>query len=147
MEGRVNSGAMFNRWSGWAIGLLLSGCASLMPSGGPGAEVQSQRHLHHVAVVWLKPPADERVKQQYIEASRAFAGLPGVLNYQIGVPAQIKRSRTSAALDESYDIAVSAVYESQEAFEAFIKHPEYQRVAQQILRPLVDRYKVYDFVE
>jgi heme-degrading monooxygenase HmoA len=50
-------------------------------------------------------------------------------------------------LDESYDVAVASRFESQEAFEAFLKHPDYQKVAQDVLKPLVDRYKIYEFVE
>ena len=129
------------------VGLLLSllnGCAVSTPS--VEAETQSHR-LHHLVVIWLKNSGDETMRQQYIEASKDLAQLPGVLAYDLGTPATIKRSHTSSALDESYDVAIAAEFESEEAFATFLKNPEYQRVARQVLRPLVDKYKVYDFVE
>ncbi len=103
--------------------------------------------IHHLVVVWLKQTGDVALRQQYIEASKSLAALPGVLAYDVGTPALINRGHANPALDESYDVAVSAVYESQQAYEAFLKDPEYIRVAQQVLRPLVDKYKVYDFSE
>lgn len=105
------------------------------------------RKIHHLVVVWLKQAGDEKLRQQYIEESKRLAQLPGVLAYDVGTPAAIQRGHANAALDESYDVAVSSVYESREAYEAFLKNPEYLRVAQQVLRPLVDKYKVYDFSE
>lgn len=105
------------------------------------------RKIHHLVVVWLKQAGDEKMRQQYIEESRRLADLPGVLAYDVGTPAVIQRGHVNAALDESYDVAVSSVYESREAYEAFLKNPAYLRVAQQVLRPLVDKYKVYDFSE
>lgn len=128
------------------VGLLLSfssGCAV-----NPPFEAEAPAHrLHHLVVIWLKQPGDATLRQRYIDASQPLAHLPGVLAYDVGRPAAIERSHTSKALDESYDVAVSAVYESPEAFAAFLKNPEYRQVAMQVLRPMVDRYKVYDFVE
>ncbi|MGY6274824.1 Dabb family protein [Methylomonas sp. MgM2] len=115
-------------------------------AGTPHREIETHR-LHHLVVVWLKQAGDETIRRQYIEASRPLAHLPGVLAYDIGTPALIKRGRASSALDESYDIAVAAVFESPEYFTAFLKNPEYQQVAINVLRPLVEKYKVYDFVE
>lgn len=119
---------------------LLAGCAST-PTGEPAPR------LHHLVVIWLKQPGDVQLRQQYIQASKPLANLPGVLAYDVGTPATIQRSHASKALDASYDVAISAVYESQEAFAAFLKDPEYQRIAKEVLRPMVDKYKVYDFVE
>lgn len=110
-------------------------------------QADSSRPVHHLVIVWLKQAGDEAQRQQYIQASKAFAELPGVLSYEVGTPASIKRSRVNAALDESYDVAVASRFESEEAFEAFLKNPDYQKVAQEVLKPLVDRYKIYEFVE
>lgn len=103
--------------------------------------------VHHVVVIWLKQPGDENGRRQYIQESQQFARLPGVLSYDIGSPVAIQRGRANTVLDESYDLAISSTYESRQAFEDFLKNPEYVRVAQEVLRPLVDKYKVYDFIE
>lgn len=123
---------------------MLSGCAISTP---PLDAERPAHRLHHLVVIWLKQSGDVTLRQRYIEASKPLANLPGVLAYDVGTPAVIKRSHASKALDQSYDVAVSAVYESPEAYAAFLQHPEYRQIAMQVLRPLVDQYKVYDFVE
>ncbi len=122
------------------LAALLGGCAAA-PTSKPAPR------LHHLVVIWLKQPGDAQLRKQYIQASQPLAKLPGVVAYDVGTPAAIERKQTSKALDDSYDVAVSAVYESPEAFAAFLQDPEYQRIAKDILRPLVEQYKVYDFVE
>jgi quinol monooxygenase YgiN len=112
------------------------------------ADTDAESHkVHHLVIVWLKQAGDEKLRRQYIDESKPLAELPGVLAYEVGTPAAINRGHANAAVDESYDVAVAAVYENREAYEAFLKNPEYLRVAQQVLRPLVDKYKVYDFTE
>jgi len=103
--------------------------------------------IHHVVIVWLKQHGDTQLRQQYIEQSKPLADLPGVLSYQVGMPANIKRARLNPAVDESYDLAVDSVFESQQAYEDFLKHPDYVRLAQEVLKPWVESYKVYDFAE
>ncbi|MDD2760555.1 MAG: Dabb family protein [Methylomonas sp.] len=118
----------------------LNACSNARPAAGLDAP-----RLHHVAVVWLKAAGDEALRRQYVEASLSLAHLPGIVSYSAGTPAEVRRSRANAAVDESYDVAISAVFENSEAYQAFLQHPDYVKLAQQVLRPLVDRYKVYDF--
>ena len=125
---------------------LLAACASTQMESGQMSKAVPHR-LHHVVVIWLKQSGDTNVRQRYIEASKQLAQLPGVLAYEVGTPATIKRRHASAALDDSYDVAIASVFENPQAFETFLKNPKYAQVAQQVLRPLVDKYKVYEFVE
>jgi len=123
--------------------LVLGACHVLTPdpiapSGGS---------VHHVALVWLKQAGDPAARRQYIELSRPLENLPGVLSYRLGTPLEVRRERASTALDKGYDVAVSATFADPDALEAFLKNPDYQTVAQQQLRPLVDKYKVYEFAE
>lgn len=122
--------------------------SGLMHSSSSQAEQDESVHkIHHLVIIWLKQAGDDKVRQQYIEESKGLSRLPGVIAYDIGAPAVISRGRANPALDESYDLAISSSYESRQAYEEFLKNPEYLRVAQQVLKPLVDRYQVYDFVE
>ncbi len=125
------------------LGIALTGCGS-MPDKLPSVS-QSAGTLHHMVIIWLKQPGDATVRQQYIDASKPLANLPGVLSYQVGVPATIKRSHANASVDESYDVAIASVFESPQAYEAFLKNPQYAQIAQGVLRPLVEKYQVYDF--
>lgn len=124
---------------------LMAGCA-VLPAQSEVQTETSQR-LHHVVIVWLKESGDQRVRQRYIDASRQLSHLPGVLSYEAGAPAVMPQRRASKALDGSYDVAVASVFESQQAFAEFLKNPEYVHIAQELLRPLVEKYQVYDFVQ
>ncbi|MGR8941198.1 MAG: Dabb family protein [Gammaproteobacteria bacterium] len=103
--------------------------------------------VHHVVVVWLKQHGDPEARRKYIEGSKRLSKLPGVLSYDIGPIAGIKRDKPSPSVDDSFDLAVSATFESKEALENYSKHPEHHKVIQDVLKPLVDRYKVYDFAD
>lgn len=125
--------------------------ATALGIAGPAAAQQGTetggKKAYHVVLIWLKQHGDADARQKYIEGSKRLGKLPGILQYNIGTPATIKREKTSPALDNSYDIAVSSTFESQQALENFLKDPEHHKVVQEVLRPLVDKYKVYDFAE
>lgn len=127
------------RWVPMMLAVILSGCAA--------TPVEPQHRLHHLVIVWLKQPGDANLRQLYIDKSKPLAQLPGVMAYDVGSPARVKRRHTSSALDESYDVAIASEFENQAAFELFLKNPTYGRIAQEVLRPMVQRYQVYDFVE
>lgn len=112
------------------------------------AENSSAPHkAHHLVIVWLKQHGDKNIRNQYIEASKRLAKLPGILSYKIGTPTMMKRDNPSPALDDSFDIAISSTFENLQALENYSKHAEHQKVIQEALKPLVAKYKVYDFVE
>ncbi|MGR9115112.1 MAG: Dabb family protein [Gammaproteobacteria bacterium] len=110
-------------------------------------EQTKQRKAYHVVIIWLKQHGDENARRQYIEGSKRLAKLPGVLAYNIGTATAVKRERPSHALDDSYDIAISSTFESLQALENYLKHPKHHQVVQEVLKPLVAKYKAYDFVE
>ncbi|MGR9087762.1 MAG: Dabb family protein [Gammaproteobacteria bacterium] len=112
----------------------------------PANTIDGKRY-HHVVIVWLKRHGDPEAQRRYIEGSKRLSRLPGVLDYAVGPVADIKRDTPSPSVDNSFDIAVSATFESQEALENYSKHPEHHKVIQEVLKPLVDKYRVYDFVE
>jgi hypothetical protein len=111
------------------------------------ANTADGKKYHHVVVIWLKQHGDPEAQRKYIEGSKRLSRLPGVLSYDIGPVADIKRDKPSASVDDSFDVAVSATFDSKESLENYSKHPEHGKVIQEILKPLVDRYKVYDFTE
>jgi len=129
-------------------GLLLLAALSLghvayaeQPAGASGGKV------HHLVVIWLKQHGDPEARRKYIEGSKRLSKLPGVLSYDIGPVAGLKRETTSPAVDDSFDIAISATFENKAALENYSKQPEHQKVIHEVLRPLVDHYKVYDFAD
>jgi heme-degrading monooxygenase HmoA len=102
---------------------------------------------YHVTVIWLKQHGDAEARRKYIEGSKRLSKLPGVLSYNIGTITTIIRDKPNHAVDDSYDVAISSTFESKQALENFLKNPEHHKVVHEVLKPLVEKYKVYDFVE
>lgn len=102
---------------------------------------------YHVTVIWLKQHGDAEARRQYIEASKRLSRLPGVLSYNIGTVTTIKRDKPSHSVDDSYDVAIASTFESRQALENYLKNPEHHKVVHEVLKPLVEKYTVYDFVE
>lgn len=103
--------------------------------------------VFHVVVIWLKQHGDENARRQYIEGSKRLAKLPGVLSYDVGTITDIKREKHSPGVDDSYDVAVTSSFESKQALENYLQNPEHHKVVFEVLKPLVEKYKVYDFAE
>ena len=128
--------------------LLLPAALSISGTGQAQTKIKPvQSKAHHMVVIWLKRHGDENARKKYIEGSKRLAKLPGVLDYHVGTPLAVKREQGGHAVDDSYDVAVSSTFESKQALENYLKHPEHHRVIKEVLKPLVDQYKVYDFVE
>ena len=99
--------------------------------------------VHHVVIVWLKEHGNAGARQRYIEIARAQAKLPMVVRYQVGAALPGGRE----VVDSSYDIAIVASFENQDALSAYLQHPEHKRVVEEGLKPLVDHFVVFDFAE
>ncbi|MFZ2171344.1 MAG: Dabb family protein [Methylococcaceae bacterium] len=59
----------------------------------------------------------------------------------------MNRDKPKHAVDDSYDIGISSTFESKQALENYLKTPEHHKIVHEVLKPLVEKYKVYDFVE
>ena len=95
----------------------------------------------HVVLVWLKDPGNAAHRARIVEATRAFAGLPGVEEIRVGEPVPSAR----ASVDDSFDIGLYMVFSSREALEAYLDHPDHRAAQREILRPLATKAIVYDF--
>ena len=126
------------------LAVALSLAAAVQAGEAAGA---SGGKAYHVTVIWLKQHGDAAARQKYIEASKRLSELPGILSYNIGTITKINRDKPSHAVEDSYDIAISSTFESQQALENFLKNPEHHKIVHEVLKPLVEKYKVYDFVE
>jgi hypothetical protein len=100
--------------------------------------------VHHIVIVWLKEHGSEAARQRYIENSRQLGKLPMVVHYQVGTALP---SDQRTVVDSSYDVAIAASFANREALGDYLAHPEYRRILDESLKPLVDRVVVYDFQE
>jgi hypothetical protein len=113
------------------------------PSTAEEVSPSTATRVHHVVIVWLKDHGSAAARQRYIEISRAQARLPMVMRYQVGTAVPGGRE----AVDSSYDVAIVASFENREALDAYLQHPEHKKVVEEGLKPLVERFIVYDFSE
>lgn len=97
----------------------------------------------HVVLVWLKEAGNPDHRARIIEATRSFSAIPGVEEIKVGEP--IPNARPTA--DDSFDVGLYMVFSSRDALDSYLTDPAHQKAQQSILRPLVKRVLVYDFVD
>lgn len=111
--------------------------AAREPSRSRTGEVQ------HVVICWLKNPGDEAGRHALMNASRTLNDIPGVTSVRVGraLPS------TRPVVDNSYDIAMVMTFKNEQALRAYDEHPLHVSAVRDVLRPLVARYIIYDFVD
>ena len=104
-------------------------------SSGDGA-------VNHIVIAWLKQPGDVEARKRFIETTKGFAKLPGVIGHQVGPVLPSDRK----VADSSFDIAVVITFKDKDALAAYLEHPEHKKGLEEVLKPLVEKVVVYDFV-
>ena len=116
---------------------LCSGCASTIPVAS------NQGYIHHLVIAWLKQPGDTAAQQKLIDATKSLAEIPGVISVTAGRTFASDR----AVVDDSFDVALTIVVKDRAALDVYQNHPIHNRVRNDVLKPLVARYIVYDYVD
>ena len=104
---------------------------------------EAESRVVHVVLVWLKEAGNPDHRARIIDATRNFSTITGVEEIRVGEP--IPNPRPSA--DDSFDIGLYIVFSSKAALESYLNDPAHREAQQSILRPLVERVLVYDFVD
>ena len=97
----------------------------------------------HIVILWLNNPTDPAARQKIIDTSYRFRELPGVLAVRAG--AVLKSDRP--VVDSSYDLAVVMTFVDQQSLHQYETSDAHKRAVNDVLRPLVKKQLVYDFVE
>ena len=108
----------------------------------PSEKTTSTGNIQHVVVCWLKEPGNEMARAQLIGTSLGFKDLPGVMAVVAGSPLPSERKE----VDGSYDVALTITFRDEAALHAYEKHPAHKVAVENVLKPLVARFVVYDFV-
>jgi hypothetical protein len=120
--------------------VLLSGCAS--PSKSCCNTGSSQ--VQHIVVCWLKAPGNVTDRQRLIDTSRSFQGkIPGLLSVTAGTVLPSKR----IGVESTFDVAVVMTFVDESALAEYEAHPVHQQAVKEVLKPLVERFVIYDFVD
>jgi hypothetical protein len=105
----------------------------------PTAAASSQT-IEHIVIIWLKQPGNTDAQNTIIKASQALKTIPGVMALKSGkaVPSQ------RIVVDSSFDVALIISFADQAALDAYLTHPLHLRLLEETIKPLVDRFRVYD---
>ena len=127
-----------------AIVLLLGvtcSCSSMgSGSRSMGNGLPKRGGVTHVIVVWLKKPGDAEARKRVIAESKKLAEIPGVVGVSAGEVIPSPRQ----VVDSSFDVAIVMTFGTREDLEKYTSHPKHQALVQNVIRPLVDHYRVYD---
>ncbi len=99
--------------------------------------------VHHIVLCWLKEAGDEVGRQKIIEVSKNLAEIPGVRTVKAGTALSSDR----AIVDDSFDVAIVFTFAGRRAMDEYLVHPKHKKAVAEVLRPLVTKLLVYDFVE
>jgi hypothetical protein len=123
--------------------LLVASVLSAVGCGMVGTQPTTAGRVHHVVLCWLKSPGDAEARDRIIEVSKSFAEIPGVASVSAGPVLASDRD----IVDSGFDVAVVLVFDDRRALVAYLEHPKHQQALEGVLRPLVERVAIYDFVE
>jgi hypothetical protein len=114
---------------------------SLLPTGAQAAAARSGR-VTQVMLFWLKRPGNVDDQNYLLRALRSLRRARGVNEVRFGRPLPVHRT----SLDESFDLGVVVIFRDREALEKFQRDQQPEKAIDAMLRPLVRRYTVYNFV-
>lgn len=127
------------------IGSLCRALLALFLLSGVTAECAAAEvggNVTHVVLVWLKQPDDPDALERFVRASKRMAMLPGVLYHRVGPVLPSERE----VVDSDFDVGVSVTLKDREALKGYLEHPVHRQTIHDIMRPLVEKFVVYDFV-
>jgi hypothetical protein len=124
------------------IALLLT-CIVLSPAptdAKAGAARSGQ--VTQVMLFWLKRPGNVDDQNYLLRALRTLRHVRGVNDMRVGRPLLVDRPGS----EESFDLGVVLFFRDREALEKFQRDQQPEKAIDAMLRPLVRRYSIYNFV-
>jgi hypothetical protein len=114
---------------------------SLTPTGAQAVATRSGQ-VTHVMLFWLKRPGNVDDQNFLLRALRTFRRVHGVNDVHLGRSLAVTRP----GLEQSFDLGVVIIFRDREALEKFERDQQREQAIDAMLRPLVRRYTVYNFV-
>jgi len=117
--------------------------AIVVATMGRGAEEKktATRGVEHVVVCWLKNHGDIDARQRVVEGTKGLRDIPGVRGVKVGVMLPGDRP----VVDSTYDVAMVISFDDRKALGEYVNHPIHQKLVKEVIAPLVEKYRVYDF--
>ena len=115
-----------------------------LPFASTGAQAAATRsgQITHVMLFWLKRPGNVDDQNYLLRALRTLRRVRGVSDMRVGRPLLVDRP----GLEESFDLGVVLIFRDREALEKFQRDQQPEKAIDAMLRSLVRRYSIYNFV-
>ena len=84
--------------------------------------------VSHVVIAWLKNPKDLQARKKFIETTKSFSSLPGVVHHNVGVVLPSDRK----IVDSSFDVATVITFENRESLMAYLRHPQHKKAVDEV---------------
>lgn len=116
--------------------LQLSSCKTIQ-------KVKIPQRINHIVICWLKDSGNKEQQLKIIRESLKFKNIPGVLELRAGsmIPSDRK------IVDSSFDVAIYMTHHSIKDMNRYLKHPKHVKAVKEVLKPLMRKIVVYDFME
>jgi Stress responsive A/B Barrel Domain len=124
------------------VALSLCCIAFSLASTGVQAAAPRSGQVTQVMLFWLKRPGNVDDQNYLMRALRTLRRVRGINEVRFGRPLPVYRP----SLEESFDLGVVVIFRKREALEKFQRDQQPEKVIDAMLRPLVRRYTVYNFV-
>lgn len=109
-----------------------------------GISGQREGPVNHVVVCWLRQPGNEAARRELIEASKSFEKtIPGLVRVAAGTALP----STRPVVDSTYDVGIVMIFSNEQSLRGFETHPVHKQAVERTLKPLVERFVVYDFID
>jgi hypothetical protein len=96
----------------------------------------------HVVVMWLKKPGDSAGRRAILNATSSLRKIPGVVDVTAGECLPSDRS----VVDSSYDVALVISFDTERAMKAYATDPAHEKLVEDVVKPNVEKYVVFDFL-
>ena len=120
-----------------ALLIFVSGCATT------SKEPVINDPVKHVVFLWLKEPGNMEQRQQIIAQTQTFRDIPGVMRVSAGEVIASERE----IVDDSFDVGLTLTFSSVDDMNAYLTHPLHKDAVRNVLKPLVRKIVVYDYME
>src|SRR5437868_13050420 len=114
---------------------------SLVPTGAQAVATRTGQ-VTHVMLFWLKRPGNVDDQNFLRRALRTLRRARGVNDVRVGRPMLVDRPSE----EQSFDLGVVMTFRDRQALEKFERDQRREQAIDAMLRPLVRRYTVYNFV-
>jgi Stress responsive A/B Barrel Domain len=114
---------------------------SLAPTDAEAVGARSGQ-VTQVMLFWLKRPGNVDDQNYLLRALRTLRHVRGVNDMRVGRPLLVDRPGS----EESFDLGVVLFFRDREALEKFQRDQQPEKAIDAMLRPLVRRYSIYNFV-